>query len=742
MIKKRLSSIFLTFLLFSTNILNLRAMEQPHVVQQPEVTEQPEIEQQPQVEQSKIEQDQEADKAQLEKVTKDLENLLADTQISDDTFSPLDFFQQPAKMAEKLPDDCKKIVLQAWDECNNLLANLQNPILFLFDVIQDLGIKSEEIREQAVCPKKETLDKLVQALQEAQKLLGSQKFQFALQLGVVREDLKKEIQGLSDNLAQVSKLIDQENSPEKEIFKDNLEILKDSFGALVTGNFNIIAQYQQIYLQTKSKQTFQLLENANLILDELAQKSDKDDKELEEAIVFWQETLKEFSVLRSYFAGPSKWMKVLNVVGKTTPYIEGIYFFYHKFIELYKTDHKDVLRWNWDNVSSTNGILGLLGDQTFRLCMVPIHFLRRAAQLGKTKKFNSQQSQFLFQQLIGECVGIYLDPNFCVKNLMWPMRAFYRIAPASAYIASYNWFNGKNPLEHFTQDKKFRRAVWFSLKDGYRSLAYFLEGQIYRKIDREKLKKLEEMFLGIVKPELLSAALDTLMPLLTYKYFPKYIAEIERKDVFAKEYSKLEDYFWDWNYVGETDSKKITDSCVNATPYFIEGRILGYLATSLGTHFGRKFTQKHKRPIKSLLSKGVRGCTKVLAKLGFLDEEYINWQDQIKDEIKEGLMVLSQDPALVILIQQFLFPMLVGFGIMNQLEVAKLEKTLMSGQQLDEKEINLIVDKIFSSVADKMVIGAGGWVGAFISWYVANWMMQEYGPFYPKAKNYFKQTFV
>ena len=72
---------------------------------------------------------------------------------------------------------------------------------------------------------------------------------------------------------------------------------------------------------------------------------------------------------------------------------------------------------------------------------------------------------------------------------------------------------------------------------------------------------------------------------------------------------------------------------------------------------------------------------------------------------------------------------------MTQLEVANFEKEI-TDDPTNQKIIDLFVDRIMTTIVDNVLEGIGGFVGSTVSWYGANYLMNKYGPFLPKVKDY------
>ena len=665
----------------------------------------------------------------------------------------LDFFLQPTKMAEKLPENYREDVIEVWEACQHAFANMQNPIMFLFDMTQNLVFKLDELSIND--SQKESKNFFLEVLNKVQNILKSQNFMMALQFGVFNEQFKKELEDLINDLNKILELdFLFKNLDDKEEIKNNLKIMQKSFEFLKQKDLNSFINCKNEYFEPKLIKVFTKLQEVQIRLDELEKSLDdsKNNKEVKKAIKFWKEALEGFSFLKNSNGGMfsdlegfgSKWMERLEKITKISPLVEGGYVFYRKFIDLYNLDSENKenkFEFSLKNIKNPKMLMSLLADQALRLSIMPIYFLKRMVEL-KNANINPLLKEFSFQQILGEVWGMYWDSNFYVRNQIWPLRAFYRLGPAFSYFKSRDFYNyfakgkewGNKNICPNTKNK-FKEALWFSMKDGYRSLTSVFESEICNKIDPKVLSKIENKSLGLIKPELLRFILDTSLPILTYNKFPKNVANFVAKDVFKNEFYGQD--YWDWNYIGKRNFSDIKISKNFDEKEFIEGRILGYIVTNLGSYAGKTFASRYKNSIKYLLSKSGNGISKVLVKMGIMSQESIAWFDETKNDLKflvKELLSGTDDPIMIMARQMF-FPMLIQNELLSQLDVAFFEEKVKS-RQLDEEELDKFVDKIFSNITDKIVIWTGGIVGFFSSWIISDQLVKNYGPFYPKAQNY------
>ena len=718
---------------------------------------------------------------------KDLEETLSILNNSDfsdiENSEFLDFFRNPAMMAEKLPQSLREEVITAWEVSGNIAGKIMNPAFSqdpMLPVLELCNSLKTKIKQK----------ELIDVVLNINILLGSQKFIAAIRYNLFDEDIKKE---LAEKLSELENILSNiKDSLDSDIY-DNLLILKDIILSLKTDNFDLFFESINKYSSKSRIQGVLLFNGVLQKLDEFL-KTEQDNERREAALFFKEEIFDGLKPLMNAIDehgnidqlalslipfGPAgeyllKTLKVADKTSKISPAMLFSYGFYQKFLSYYLMDNDYSFKL-------------LLGDSAISLLVLPIYILKKISDINKMRGNASQDEiSFFAGNALSEIAEFYSDPNFLVKKSKWPMRSFYRISSALAYynfwhrshssdvdnLANTSNENNNKYYRYWPKEfKHFKNSIWFSLKDGYLSLGNALERGIYSRVDNNFLDKIENNSLGLIKPELISFALNTAMPLLTYKYFPKNIANIDKEAVFAAEkplflnqQGKFYKYFIrpvgfgfghinssdSINYVGNRNYDKISDG------QYIEGRILGYLSVSLGTYFGKKASLKFKKQFSYLLGKFViKSCDK----LGIF-----NFEEQIKNLEDNGFDFsdLSQDKKKLFILNEMLkenLPLIFSdqFGphvskirgvflsilleskTFTQLELAHFEKEMMEGTISSEK-----IDEFSQKILDALVGGVaqkvGGFVGGFSSWLVTDMLVKKYttqSPIYKQVLNRF-----
>ncbi|MBD3231506.1 hypothetical protein GF322_02470 [Candidatus Dependentiae bacterium] len=638
------------------------------------------------------------------------------------------FFQNPAKMAEKLPESLKDRVLDCWQTGQKMYGLLQNPTLFISHIIQNVeaNLKFENILNKNC----DIIISLNGVLNKIKDYLKEQTLQIILRLNFFdfgeENNLSEIIEELNEILNEFEKL--DCNVEEKQKIKNDLNLILKTLKALNDNELSKLEIYKQNYVQKDLKKFVNELILTQEVLDNFIKETKElDDPELKKALNFWNETLKELEPLKPIAGIKSSGLgdlktRFLSFANCASPLMLSAYSCYRKFIELYKTDDAERL----------NNSLFWVADQVLRVAMIPIYFLKKIHQIDQIQS-NAKLKDLFLKQLLFEAWAIYSDSNFFIKNSNWPLRMAYRLAPAYAYYHSKEYFKNGKFAENLwdADDKNLKRALWFSFKDGYKSLASNLENKINNKINSEILERTKKASFGLVKPELISFIFNTGMPILASSEFLKNngVANLDRGDIFKKDFSNLEDVF-DWNYVGNRDFKNIDNW------YYLEGRILGYASIALGNHFGKLFVSKNRKPIRFVLSKTYQGAAKILTKFGFISNETFDYIQDIKSEIKESLVLIlkEKDNPILFMMKQFFFPIIINSGLISQLDTANIEESI-NNNKLDDQQVEIFIEKILVNIIDSVVMAVGGFVGATVSWYGADYAMKEFGPFIPKIKH-------
>ncbi|MFH1462028.1 MAG: hypothetical protein ABIF12_03720 [bacterium] len=720
---------------------------------------------------------------------KELEDILA--QINEQDFSNFDnssfadVFRNPAQTLELLPQPLRGEVVYAWELVGRVVGKIMNPNFMqdpMLPVLELCNLLKNNIQEA----------ELFDAVIKVELLLGSEKFVKAVRFNLFDVELKNDLT-LNFNLFQeiISKFSATLNA---DILK-NLLILNDILLAFSQNNidlfFNAIERYSQQERLLGKKLFVDTFEKLNKFL------VSEQNQEIKQAALFFKDEILSglepiinaiddsgnidqlaLSLLPFGPAG-NYLLKVLKTADKTAKINPAILFgygFYKKFLSYYVSDNKYSFKI-------------FLSDKIISTFFLPIYVLKKISDIRKmSTNASMQEAAYAAGNLLSEISSFYLDPNFFVRKSNWPKRTFYRISTALAYynlwIRREGSFN-KTPqninsyLE--SQDPNYRywpkdfdhlkKATWFSLKDGYITLGNYLERGIYSKVDNQLLNKIENGTLGLLKPGLINFGLNTAMPILTYKYFPKNILNMDKEAVFGTEknrffnsegtfskyfinplsfavgYGNDLDYIY---YVGNREFDKISEA------QFIEGRILGYLSVNIGSFLGKKISLKLKNQFGYLLGKLIINLCENLNLFDFNSEiialeqkgfdfkgmnetrkKFATLSELLKERLPMifTLMQMSKNDAnndqpddqlqLIETLSKAFFSMLIQSGAFTQAELVDFENQFKRGEISSESLDNFsqkILDNLQGAIAQKI----GGFIGGFSSWAVTDMLVKKH----------------
>ena len=619
----------------------------------------------------------------------------------------LKVIEHQIKMLETLPEVCRQDVINTWETWVALVDKLKQPTDFFAELCYSISQKVGQDQR---------LENFTQVLDKITDFLNSRDLALALQFGFFDEPTKEIVNSLVDQLDMVFddtyKLLPN--------LSDDLDFLYECLLSLKNQDLRTFSLHKLEILKPEVDEAINKLKSAQTQLEELNKKLQDSDKDLKEAVDFWQQSLKQFDELKDGYqngsilgkeASSGKWLSILT---KLAPYIKNGYHLYNNFFQLFKYDNKgkslykfefskllkfqfaDAFKVNLDSNLSKPAVLGaFLVDKAWSSLLVPINLLETIKGKASSSSYNSM----------------------VVKQLMWQFIATCQV------LIYYNTMH-----KHFLKDgqkidgfrmpneyKPFQKMLWYTGKGTADLGAYYIENRIKNNVDSDTLEKIDDYSLGIIRPELIKFSVDTALPIMAHRHFPKDIANLKKERVFKPDP-------WDWHYVGRTDFANMSDA------EFIENRVLGYLAVSMGYHFGKSIAYRNRDLLKSGLGKVGKF---LLVKMGILEKEIVDrlpeYKDLILDEIK--FLISEKEDAMFVSARQIFFAFLVQFGVVKKVDIDNLELAIEK-DRLDEVMLSEFADKIISNIADSIVKQVGGGLGAWGSWHAANLATRSYGPFF------------
>ena len=238
------------------------------------------------------------------------------------------------------------------------------------------------------------------------------------------------------------------------------------------------------------------------------------------------------------------------------------------------------------------------------------------------------------------------------------------------------------------------------------------------------------------------------MPDIT-KAIPKTLSDLSRDDRFLN-YSDIQELGLNNKFIKTNKNRSY-----NREEYY-EGKVLGYLASSVGGHVGKLVFKKSAPFLFHSLVASALACDTVVGTDLIRDleglEESINQQaDEIKAALSQAIVFMGKDSAEHI---QFLLYHLAWFELLSYSEAARFNKMLQcdakqvdqmsfllsffSGEGQDKNnKINEDLDKILKAVLNRVWGKIGKLVGSFGAQWVVQKTINSYGPITPRIKDYF-----
>ena len=188
--------------------------------------------------------------------------------------------------------------------------------------------------------------------------------------------------------------------------------------------------------------------------------------------------------------------------------------------------------------------------------------------------------------------------------------------------------------------------------------------------------------------------------------------------------------------------KKLLDNYISRRKYtkaeFIEGKILGYIFSQFGNHFAKSLVMNNKSTVRAFAGKVVDKGTWFLNKIGIIDspEEEIR---MMREEFAQSMGMLKE--ILVNMIYSTKDSSIVGTFLYNAAgtKILTYGKAAMFFRRINNNMGNMNqlredLDDVFDAIADKIYGNIAGWVGSKFMLMVGSYVMNQWGPFYPRFR--------
>lgn len=493
---------------------------------------------------------------------------------------------------------------------------------------------------------------------------------------------------------------------------------------------------------------------------------------------------------------------IANKTSSLNSLLLATYGFYKKFSSFYVLDNTSFLskKFTWGNRLITTSMLPVLILK--KLAGVNFSDIKLVDNLienvndDDAKKGLSELGERLknvfTDNWFADIISLYLDNEFLARNLGWLGNSAFNIGSSFAYYNLYAKHKlGQNDL--WPNDfNHLNNAVWKSLFSGSISAANYLgyatglngislldkamllapESMIASRknaedveINKQKLeetkrkifkthlwaKKIENNSLGIIGPDLMQFLATTFVPVLTEKYFPKNIANLDKNTVFVEDLTKSSDklkkvknFFKSYRpltfdyYVGNKNLSAISRE------EYVRNKMLGYASQKVGRHVGRKVGLRYKNIVNRFSAKMIVKLfdswfvsndgyemfvlenAKDLEKLSDLDKKVFFIKRHLRDSIPILFSLREVNPqakmAYELLINSLLYT-----STFTSVELAQLELDFKTGENLTDERLDNFLDRILNSISGTISQKIGGIVGGYVSKAATNYVVNSGG---------------
>ncbi len=467
--------------------------------------------------------------------------------------------------------------------------------------------------------------------------------------------------------------------------------------------------------------------------------------------------------------------------------------FYENLFKLYKLDNNG------------ESFRGWMLDKGLRSALATWHFFMQKADFSNGLLFNTIQGnapmaaltpmQLLMHNAILApfSLFIFVNPNFWNKKIHGSVRELGKVLSVWVYYHVFHCrlFNEAQDGETSfccqeggtvwpAEYKHLRSAIFSALNEGQRYVFDEIHQYIRFNVYPQKIEQVERATMGIIKPELLGYIFETFLPIimLSQKELVDHVARYKRTDFYDGRFAGLVRGYYlrsnpsagniaDMNIIYDHYADRPE---LNIEAYYVECRLISYLCSSIGSHWGRFFARKYQNSLSAAFAKGAEKTVKFCAKIGLISQETAALVHDAKNEFNEGMeefigvfkelfkgVFMPGSPVRAMVV-----PLLERRGdIANKdnadslavtrevlnLIVEKLAQfsfiSYVDGNYIkeafekDHSNTDVLVDKIVEAVRANTIAWVGGQFGSWVmTSFVGMPIMRNYGPFYPKVQQW------
>jgi len=471
--------------------------------------------------------------------------------------------------------------------------------------------------------------------------------------------------------------------------------------------------------------------------------------ETQEAIAFWQKRIKRFaktiSVLLDMQEGAHGMLLSKNY-RTIFKYFAYAYDVADEFYTLHKKDYKysgqvvNGLSIHRD-VTDKHILVPFICDNALRGGLAMWYYLSATTQTKQGMVFENMLKQNSLQDmnakslLISDVMSIpvaaclFAKPTFMYKKKHELVHELQKVLTAGAYyhIFKRGLFSGNNSTQDFLQniwpntDRHVKDTVVSATYTINKYLTRSLHTKIYQSVNPQVIEKIKRWTWEIIKPEMIGAFTEMLIPMLFLKGGDPInaIANCHDFDVYGsgnwfnriraghlslfnsptsidptRYFSALHTTDLTLQNRGEailaqlgTEQRAVFRRAgIDVDAYWIESRAISYVVSSVGFYWGRKLTHKFRTQIGNVVWSTIKGTAEGLCYLGLLSERRVELLDELKEELSDELddnIDMLKDIIKMFLeptspMRHSIIPMLIDYGY-------------LSADEKDQKIVNRVI---------------------------------------------------
>lgn len=312
-------------------------------------------------------------------------------------------------------------------------------------------------------------------------------------------------------------------------------------------------------------------------------------------------------------------------------------------------------------------------------------------------------------------------------------------------------------------------AVKFALEEGRRYLSYEARKAVINSFDPLVLEQAESYSMGIIKPELVSLALRVGTSVAIPGHLPTIKGYSFDSIAHFKPLNDPKNRFgdlYDWSFYSGWRAKEMLEKVDNPEAYYIEAQIFFYVLSCVGGYWGNKLGTAYHKQVYQALTAMLKTAVNGASFIGV-------FSDSLAEEINEGIIdgaALSRDQLQFMLKDFFMRGTqsheMIKILLINNNYLASsdakddviVNKAILSAGLMLCAQVGMVkyaqaahciqkfmnnpddIDSVVNELIDMLITNFAGFIGEYVGSHVTQYagthIMHNYGPFYPKIKQW------